>query len=79
MKRYLVAGASRGIGRRHREKLAAPDVGRFCMDATPLPWPMCVRRSGRAAAGVVELIHDSRSRPRFGLVAAVERIRSICW
>ena len=70
MKRYLITGASRGIGRAIAEKLAAPDVvlllhGRDTValaDVCKSVKPSCLR--------VVRLIHDL-VRKEFGIVGAI--------
>ena len=58
MKRYLITGASRGIGRAIAEKLAAPDVTLLLHGRDTIALAQTCKAVGSNCAKVVELIHD---------------------
>ncbi len=58
MKRYLITGASRGIGRAIAEKLAAPDVALLLHGRDIVALADVCKTVRPHCAGVVELIHD---------------------
>ena len=58
MKRYLITGASRGIGRELAEKLAAPDVHLLLHGRDTVALGETCKAVGSNCAGVVKLIHD---------------------
>jgi 3-oxoacyl-[acyl-carrier protein] reductase len=58
MKRYLITGASRGIGRAVAEKLAAPDVVLLLHGRDPSALAQTRKLVETRCAGVVLIIHD---------------------
>jgi len=58
MKRYLITGASRGIGRAIAEKLAAPDVTLLLHGRDTVALAETCKSVKRNCAGVISLIHD---------------------
>jgi 3-oxoacyl-[acyl-carrier protein] reductase len=58
MKRYLITGASRGIGRAIAEKLAAPDVTLLLHGRDPVALAQTCESVKSRCASVVSLIHD---------------------
>jgi NAD(P)-dependent dehydrogenase (short-subunit alcohol dehydrogenase family) len=58
MKRYLITGASRGIGRAIAEKLAAPDIALLLHGRDTIALAETCKRVGSRCAKVVQLIHD---------------------
>ena len=58
MKRYLITGASRGIGRAIAEKLAAPDVALFLHGRDTIALGQTAKTVQSRCACVVSLIHD---------------------
>jgi short-subunit dehydrogenase len=58
MKRYLITGASRGIGRAIAEKLAAPDVTLLLHGRDTIALAKTRKSVESHCAGVVPLIHD---------------------
>src|SRR5437016_8509293 len=58
MKRYLITGASRGIGRAIAEKLAAPDITLLLHGRNPVALAEVCKRLESRCAHVVRLIHD---------------------
>jgi short-subunit dehydrogenase len=58
MKRYLITGASRGIGRAIAEKLAAPDVALLLHGRDTVALADVCKTVKPHCAGVVDLIHD---------------------
>ena len=58
MKRILITGASRGIGRAIAEKLAAPDVTLLLHGRDTVALAETCKVVGSHCAGVVKLIHD---------------------
>ena len=58
MKRYLITGASRGIGRAIAEKLAAPDITLLLHGRNTVALAEVCERVKSRCAGVVRLIHD---------------------
>src|SRR5437016_2199202 len=58
MKRYLITGASRGIGRAIAEKLAAPDVTLLLHGRDTIALAETCKAVGSACKNVVKLIHD---------------------
>jgi NAD(P)-dependent dehydrogenase (short-subunit alcohol dehydrogenase family) len=58
MKRYLITGASRGIGRAIAEKLAAPDIALLLHGRDTVALAKVCKRVKPRCAGVVQLIHD---------------------
>jgi short-subunit dehydrogenase len=58
MKRYLITGASRGIGRAIAEKLAAPEVTLLLHGRDTIALAKTRKSVESHCAGVVPLIHD---------------------
>jgi short-subunit dehydrogenase len=58
MKRILITGASRGIGRAIAQKLAAPDVTLLLHGRDTIALAETCKAVGENCAGVVKLIHD---------------------
>src|SRR6266700_1174188 len=58
MKRYLITGASRGIGRAIAEKLAAPDVTLLLHGRDTVALADVCKSLQASCARVVRLIHD---------------------
>jgi len=58
MRRYLITGASRGIGRAIAEKLAAPDVGLLLHGRDTVALADVCKCVEPRCARVVRLIHD---------------------
>ncbi|PYK29607.1 MAG: short-chain dehydrogenase [Verrucomicrobia bacterium] len=58
MKRILITGASRGIGRAIAQKLAAPDVTLLLHGRDTVALAETCKAVGSNCAGVVKLIHD---------------------
>src|SRR2546430_17227305 len=58
MKRILITGASRGIGRAIAEKLAAPDVTLLLHGRDTIALAETCEAVQSSCAGVVKLIHD---------------------
>ena len=58
MKRYLITGASRGIGRAIAEKLAAPDVFLLLHGRDTVALAETCKSVQPQCAGVIKLIHD---------------------
>jgi NAD(P)-dependent dehydrogenase (short-subunit alcohol dehydrogenase family) len=58
MKRILITGASRGIGRAIAEKLAAPDVALLLHGRDTVALAETCKTVGAHCSGVVKLIHD---------------------
>ncbi len=58
MKRYLITGASRGIGRAIAEKLAAPDTTLLLHGRDRVALAEVCKTVEPRCAGVVRLIHD---------------------
>ncbi len=58
MKRYLITGASRGIGRAIAEKLAAPDVRLLLHGRDTIALAQTCKSVKASCADVVSLIHD---------------------
>src|SRR4029450_6977721 len=58
MKRYLITGASRGIGRAIAEKLAAPDATLLLHGRDTVALAETCKAVGSNCAGVGNLIHD---------------------
>src|SRR5436189_2412767 len=58
MKRYLITGASRGIGRPNAEKLAAPDITMLLHGCNTVGLAEVCKRLESRCAHVVRLIHD---------------------
>ncbi len=58
MKRYLITGASRGIGRAIAESLAAPDIKLFLHGRDTVALAEVCKAVKSRCAGVVSLIHD---------------------
>lgn len=58
MKRYLITGASRGIGRAIAQKLAAPDVRLLLHGRDTVALAETCKSVESRCAGVVRLIHD---------------------
>jgi len=58
MKRYLITGASRGIGRAIAEKLAAPDITLLLHGRDTVALAKVSKTVKPRCAGVVRLIHD---------------------
>src|SRR4029453_19220573 len=58
MKRYLITGASRGIGRAIAEKLAAPDVTLLVHGRDTIALAKVCKSLEPRCAGVIPLIHD---------------------
>jgi 3-oxoacyl-[acyl-carrier protein] reductase len=58
MKRYLITGASRGIGRAIAEKLAAPDVTLFLHGRDTIALGQTAKTVKSHCARIVSLIHD---------------------
>src|SRR5712691_5617242 len=58
MKRYLITGASRGIGRAIAEKLAAPDVTLLLHGRDTVALAQTEKSVQKNCAQVVTLIHD---------------------
>ena len=58
MKRYLITGASRGIGRAIAEELAAPDVALLLHGRDTVALADVRKTVKPHCAGVIELIHD---------------------
>src|SRR5207253_8532611 len=58
MKRYLITGASRGIGRAIAEKLAAPDITLLLHGRNTVALAEVCKRLESRCAHVVRLIHD---------------------
>ena len=58
MKRYLITGASRGIGRAIAQKLAAPDVELLLHGRDTVALAETCKAVGPSCANVVKLIHD---------------------
>jgi 3-oxoacyl-[acyl-carrier protein] reductase len=58
MKRYLITGASRGIGRAIAEKLAAPDVTLLLHGRDTVALAKTCKSVDSRCARVVRLIHD---------------------
>ncbi len=58
MKRYLITGASRGIGRAIAEKLAAPDVFLLLHGRDTVALAETCKSVQSQCAGVIKLIHD---------------------
>ena len=58
MKRYLITGASRGIGCAIAEKLAAPDIALLLHGRDTVALAKVCKRVKSRCAGVVQLIHD---------------------
>src|SRR6266446_5071839 len=58
MKRYLITGASRGIGRAIAEKLAAPDVTLLLHGRDTVALAKTCKSVNSRCARVVQLIHD---------------------
>src|ERR1700720_93048 len=58
MKRILITGASRGIGRAIAEKLAAPDVTLLLHGRDTVALAETCKAVGSDCANVVKLIHD---------------------
>jgi NAD(P)-dependent dehydrogenase (short-subunit alcohol dehydrogenase family) len=58
MKRYLITGASRGIGRAIAEKLAAPDITLLLHGRDTVALAKVCKTVEPHCAGVVRLVHD---------------------
>ena len=58
MKRILITGASRGIGRAIAQRLAAPDVKLLLHGRDTVALAETCKTAGANCAGVVKLIHD---------------------
>jgi short-subunit dehydrogenase len=58
MKRILITGASRGIGRAIAEKLAAPQVNLLLHGRDTVALAATCKAVGSRCAGVVKLVHD---------------------
>src|SRR5690242_11813219 len=58
MKRILITGASRGIGRAIAQKLAAPDVALLLHGRDTVALAETCKAIGPNCAGVTKLIHD---------------------
>lgn len=58
MKRYLITGASRGIGRAIAEKLAAPDMTLLLHGRDPVALTQTCESVKSRCASVISLIHD---------------------
>src|SRR2546430_15110675 len=58
MKRILITGASRGIGRAIAEKLAAPDVTLLLHGRDTVALAETCKSVQSQCAGVIKLIHD---------------------
>jgi short-subunit dehydrogenase len=63
MKRYLITGASRGIGRAIAEKLAAPDVTLLLHGRDTIALAKTRKSVESRCAGVVTLLHDLAVEP----------------
>jgi short-subunit dehydrogenase len=72
MKRYLITGASRGIGRAIAEKLAAPEVRLLLHGRDTVALAETCKSVEPRCAGVVKLIHDlAKPRGVSNLIAEV--------
>jgi len=72
MKRYLITGASRGIGRAIAEKLAAPDVTLLLHGRDTIALAETCKSVKSRCARVISLIHDlALSKGVSGLIAEV--------
>src|SRR5437868_2111538 len=58
MKRYLITGASRGIGRAIAEKLAAPEVTLLLHGRDTVALAETCKSVQGGCAGVIKLVHD---------------------
>src|SRR5438045_9765885 len=58
MKRYLITGASRGIGRAIAEKLAAPDITLLLHGRDTVALAEVCKTVEPRCGGVIRLIHD---------------------
>jgi NAD(P)-dependent dehydrogenase (short-subunit alcohol dehydrogenase family) len=74
MKRYLITGASRGIGRAIAAKLAAPDVALLLHGRDTIALAEVCKAVKAQCAKVVPLIHDLASRS--GVSSMIEEVGS---
>ncbi len=80
MKRYLITGASRGIGRAIAEKLSAPDVVLLLHGRDTVALAEVCKFAKTQCAQVVPLIHDLALPSGVSkLIAEVVQERSIFW
>jgi 3-oxoacyl-[acyl-carrier protein] reductase len=74
MKRILITGASRGIGRAIAEELAAPDVTLLLHGRDTVALAETCKAIGSNCAGVVKLIHDLATEK--GVAALISQVGS---